>query len=141
MRKSLAVVILLGLLIALLSSCSINALRPFPYGIWENTELGLVLDITPEVCQTDRFSGTLIEDGKKIDVYIWICDIHGALWILSEPEWPYSAPILHESTMFSGRYRLRGDQLHYTLESRFREMTGITETIVFEKIHEYEVPD
>ena len=144
MRKYLSRAVLSVLLLVFLSACaSWESLRPFPYGIWENADLGLVLDINPqrdsELSQF-QFRGTYVEAGENIDVYVTFVVTHANIWILRVPEWPGMGPHGHESTLFGGRYRVRGGQLHYTLMQRYQEQHGL-ETIIFEKIYSYDVAD
>jgi len=142
MRKVFSLVLLLGLLISLISSCAPNVLRPFPYGKWENVDIGLVLDIDPmgAIQHEEQYHGKFMEDGEVIDVYVFFVITHGRIYILRESEWPSSGPDNHDSTIFGGTYRLRGDRLHYKLTPYWQEQTGITDTIIFEKIEEYYVP-
>jgi len=141
MKRITIITALLAFMTILTSSCSLNARRPFPYGKWENAELGLIMDINPQDRTPDlRFNGTFVENGEKIEVYVFIMILTGDIVILSNPEWPRSGPYVDvTSTILIGRYRLRGERLHFSLTSYWQEQTGITDTIIFERIVDYDV--
>jgi len=141
MKRAIAVVILLALSVPLIFACAPNALRPFPYGTWENAEVGLVLDVNPPGRNTvDPFHGTFVENGEKTDVYVLFNIIHGDLWILSEFDWARWQGNRTETIIFGGSYRLRSrDRLHFRLDPFWQEQTGITNTIIFDLIEEYNV--
>ena len=123
----------------LVSSCTLNALRPFPYGKWENAELGLVLDINRNYNKEQAFSGFYIENGEEIDVYVFFSITHGYFWIIRESDLHHWGGVRDaETTIFDGRYRVRGERLYYTLTPFWQEQTGITDTIVFERIVSYD---
>jgi len=139
MKRIIILIIILAISGTLISSCAPNALRPFPYGKWENAELGLVLDINRNYNKEQAFSGFYIENGEEIDVYVVFSITHGRFWIIREPglrHWGGTRDT--ETTIFDGNYRLRGDRLHYTLTPFWQEQTGITDTIVFERIVSYD---
>jgi len=140
MKRIIILIIILAISGTLISSCTLNALRPFPYGKWENAELGLVLDVNPlNRASTNRFYGTLVENEDMLEIYVFFLVTHGDLWILRESDWGNRGGARNtDTTIFGGSYRLRGDRLHYTLTPFWQEQTGITDTIVFERIVSYD---
>jgi len=143
MKRIIILIIILAISGTLISSCTLNALRPFPYGKWENAELGLVLDFNPQITVPGRgrYSsfGTFIENGEETEVYIIFSTYLGSFWIIRESglhHWGGTRDT--ETTIFDGRYRVRGDRLYYTLTPFWQEQTGITDTIVFERIVSYD---
>ena len=144
MKRITIITVLIVLATILVSSCSLNSLRPFPYGKWENAELGLVLDVNPQNNipgqGRDSFFGTYMESGEEIEVYVYFDVIHGDLWILRNPDWGSRGGERNtETSIFGGRYRLRRERLHFTLTSFWQEQTGITDTIIFERVVDYQV--
>ena len=136
--------VLIALTTILTSSCSLNARRPFPYGKWESEELGLVLDVNPQsnIPSQGRYSffGTYMERGDEVEVYVYFDVILGDIWILRNPDWGSRGGERNtETTIFGGRYRLRRERLHFTLTSFWQEQTGITDTIIFERVVDYQV--
>ena len=125
MRRVLACIALLVALSAL-AACFANV--PLPYGKWENREIGLTLNIIRQNGRLFQANGTFVVDGVETDVYIRL---------------PQGASILDiidtdgtGRTLFSGSYRVIGDQLNLNLNQRTRERTGLRE-IVFNRITDY----
>ena len=77
MKKMFYITIVIAML-SCFSSCYIDAPLRIPYGKWENTEWGIVLDINPEIVVGEdmsgwrwrRFPGTYFDGEKTIDIYI-----------------------------------------------------------------------
>jgi len=64
------------LLSAVLSGC-VNPYQPMPFGVWENSRLGMTLIIDPEYAhdfsgRSGLFSGVYVIDGVATDVYVSI---------------------------------------------------------------------
>ena len=109
-----------------------------PYGKWENANMSLNMDTFPRHTR-ERFSGTYVENGVEIDIYIFIWDVDKNFWIFRAsdtlPNGGGGRPLL-DLAIYSGGYNLRGeDQLRLGLDRRTRERTGQRE-IILERVGE-----
>ena len=137
-KKIISLSIIFGLVLLITSSCSIPRPLDIPFGKWENTEMGLVLDISPDICVPNpewlgqdmcRFPGTYVLDGELINVQISFHDtqtfpgfsIHRYPIIIGQPI----------DVLYSGwEHRVEQNRLY---------LGRGEQTIVLERVLEYEV--
>ena len=142
MRKIIAAVICLVLLLLCLSAC-FNTRGPIPYGKWESVEPNIIMDLNPyEYDSPGRFYGTYYEEDEVIDIYISISSFSKEFAVKKFSDIIYlDQPDSYKLALFDGSYRIKGDKLYYKLKPYWQEKSGVTHTIVFTKIEEYEAPD
>ena len=143
MRKLISFVILSGLFITLLTSCSSRAFYPFPYGKWVNDELGLIIDANPQYetrGSVTSFPATYIENGEEISVYALFFILYGELWIVRDYWSDIGDGTNTRTTIVGGYGRVRGDRLRIRLTPFWQEQTGMRD-IIFEKVEEYAVTE
>jgi len=138
-RKVLPLAVFLLFTIVLLCSCSIHSLLPFPYGKWQNAELGLIMDLNPEF--EDKygfpvFPGTYVEDGVKIDVYIHFFTPGITADILRASDRRSGGWFGGSPPLYGGHYKVSDNQLYLSLNQQSQERAGL-ETIVFDRIEDY----
>jgi len=135
MRKIIGLIALVMML--LLSSCAASFM---PHGKWENTDLGVILDVNSDIDPGRGFPGffgTYMKDDEKIDIFIFLSLTHGTFAIWKECDVPYRGGPDYDLALYSGDFRwLRGDQLRLRLAPLWQERTGLEE-IVFERIEDY----
>ena len=117
------------------TSCAIPYERP--YGIWQNETVGLTLFIDPH--NYGNNSGIYVIGNEEHEVVITFR--HDKGFIVQDVRDFEGARITNNYRYFDGRFRVRDDKLYYTLTRNWQEQTGIRDTIVFEKVADYEVPD
>ncbi len=140
MKKYNLFVLLLIVMVST-TSCGISTLGTLPYGRWENVEHGIVLDINPKInLASHLFPGTYERDGERMEISIVIATAHKGLSIYKLSNQAYLDEMYREDWMF-GDYTFNKTQLRYTLRPHSQEKTGITDTIVFEKIKDYDIPE
>ena len=152
MRKHIILFAFLAVVLALTSSCAaLHTLYPFPYGKWENAELGLVLDINPETeleakySNSREFPGSLLEDDERIDVFIVFAMVHGTFDIFRESDRQIFEQLYDEASreeqrkvvLFDGGYYRanRGKLRLGRLRESTQERVG-SDTIIFDLIEE-----
>jgi len=137
-KLSIAILCLLFVMLISLSAC-VNSLGQLPYGKWESHKPYILLDINP---QNEEFLGICIQEEEQIDVLITFPFLWKEfdIYKLSDKD-SLLEPDSYKLALFNGSYRIRGDKLHYKLKPYWQEKSGVTHTIVFTKIEEYEAPD
>ena len=101
-------------------SCAYVRPLDIPFGQWENTELGLTLEICPDICVADparighdvcRFPGTYMRDGELIEIRISFQHFHGGVMSMI---YRYPAVIGQEIDTFYwwGEHRVVGNRLY-----------------------------
>ena len=139
MRKKVLTGIILLLLLAFVSSCGVNTRGPLPYGKWESTEPYIIMDINP---QNEEFYGVYQQDDEIIDVLITFKNLWKEFDIYNVSDLSkISQPDFYELALLNGEYAIRNNKLYYRVKPYWKEKSGITHTIVFDKIEEYEIPD
>lgn len=131
-------------LVLITGTSSCVAMREMPYGRWENADLGMVLDVNP-IFYPERdfpgFPGTYMKDAEEIAIFVFFSHIHGGFAMWREVDAPEWSGHNYDLALYRGTYRLSvGNQLWLRLDQASREQTGL-DTIVFERIAEYEEPD
>jgi hypothetical protein len=137
MKRKVFIATLLTCVSLLFASC-VSVPYDKPYGIWHNEEIGLTLDIDPEVVYRRHCSGVLVVDGEEREVDISFH--HGGFWGpggFDVRDGRRTAQ--YDFSYFSGKFRIRDSKLHYTVAPRTQERHGLdTNVIIFELIHRYE---
>ena len=142
MKKIIRSLVLLVLLSVIVTSCTIARPLDIPFGKWENTELGLVLDINPDICTPNPqrrgrdgclFPGTYRENGNLIEIRILFSDAPGGMEILIF-RYPFVSGEEVDTFYSVLSHRVEQNRLYLTVF----DGTGIVE-IVLELIEEYEV--
>jgi len=129
----------LWLLLLLCLSACVNTRGPIPYGKWESDVPHIIIDINP---QDEEFQGTCQQEDEIIDIYVSISNFSKEFDIYRISDKIHrSQSGYYELALFNGSYRVSGDKLYYKLKPYWQEKSGITDTIVFTKIEEYEAPD
>jgi hypothetical protein len=137
MRRILVFVACLLLLQLCLSAC-VNTRGPLPYGKWESTDPHIIMDINP---QAEEFLGIYKQEDEEIEVYIAFSGFSKQFDIYKISDKIYrSQSGYYRLALFGGSYRVRSGKLNYKLQPYWQEKSGITHTIVFTKIEEYEIP-
>ena len=135
-KKFIAIIWLLLLLC--LSAC-FNTRGAIPYGKWESLNPQIIMDINP---QYEEFLGTYQHEDEVIDVYIAISGFSKQFDIYKISDKIYrSESGYYRLALFGGSYSVRNGKLYYKLQPYWQEKSGVTHTIVFTKIEEYEAPD
>ena len=142
MKKNILVAACFAMLAVLTVGCFIESPLLVPFGKWENTELGLVLDIDPTIIdgvdqpggRIRRFPGTYWNDGERIDVVVSFTVLHTGeqdirIFRYSDR---HASPV---PMLFIGFHQVRDNHLYLT--GVFDDTGGFE--IVLELIEEYEV--
>ena len=145
MKKIVIVVTLIVMMATVSQACFVSpdSRLQIPFGKWENTELGLILDINPAVFdgidepgnRWRRYAGLYMENGEKIDIVILFFIGTGGMQGFSiyrcSDRYASPTPMLYSSR---SNHQIRDNRLYLTV------FDG-TETveIVLELIEEYEV--
>ncbi len=138
MRKLVVAIALMLVVVASLSSC-VSTRGPIPYGVWENSALGLVMDWNPD---DNEFTGIYQNNGEAVEIYVGLSIFSKEFNIYkgSDKQFGDNAGY-NERALFNGSYSLKDGKLYYSLMPYWEEKSGIIGTIIFEKIKEYDVPD
>ena len=142
MKKKLLTGIFFLLLVICLSACFVNTRGPLPYGKWESSDPHIVMDINPQVYESPGvFYGVYYEDSIEIAVFIPFSGFSKQfdIYKLSD-KINMSQPSFYRLALFGGSYTFTKNRLKYKLQPYWQEQSGITHTIVFNKIEEYEAP-
>ena len=117
------------------SSCAIVRPLDIPFGQWENTEIGIFVDICPDICTPSpewrgqdvcRFPGTYLRDGELIEIRIAFQDTPGGVQFSI---YRYPAVIGQPLEIFYiGAHSVREDRLYLGRGER---------AVVLERIMEY----
>jgi hypothetical protein len=118
--------VLIALILITFNSCIRE--HPQPYGNWKSDFMDISFIIDSDKVS---FPGQYINNGEIIDIIINVQTPFGEIRI-HDFETKQTSRGTSE-TIFSGRYRLKDDQLIYTLKPGWQEEWGI-ETIIFERV-------
>jgi len=134
MNKIRVAIIWILLLLLCLSAC-VSTRGPLPYGKWESVEPHIIMDINQQEYEANGiFSGTYFNnEAEEISVFFTFA-VHSkelSIYNLSDKL----------EALLNGRYTFTENNLNYKLKPYWQEKSGITDTIVFTKIEEYEAPD
>ena len=115
--------------ISLLFSACVSRPSPTPYGKWENVDIGLTLDINPELENNGYYPSQYNRDNKVLDVRIFFNRIHDAFYITTNDN----------VEQLAGSFKIRSEKIYLNLYPKWEEELGKT-IIVFDLIEEYETP-
>lgn len=125
--KWISTAFILVFIAALLAACSIP--YEIPYGIWKSNNPDLMLSISEK--QNGYFKGIYVKDGEPVDVFISF--LHEKGFDIQTEEDANGV----RGSYFYGTFKVDKNQMHYRLKPHYQEITGY-ETIIFEKIEDYE---
>jgi len=143
MRKQLYIILCFLLLLMCLSACPVNTQGSLPYGKWESSDPHIVMDFNPFEEEVEGlYYGIYYEDDKEIAIYITFTGFskHFAIYEVADRIY-LSEPDYYKRALLDGSYTFTKNKLHYKVNTYWQEKSGVTHTIVFTKIEDYEMPD
>jgi hypothetical protein len=130
------VFLMVAILCLLFSSC-VSSKGPTPYGKWENSVLGVVMDINPELEEHGFYPGEYRNYMAATEnLLIQFASHMDSIMIYNMDEYILGEPLKEENLLFSGTFSVKDNKLYFALSPGWVESTGL-DTITFEKVEDY----
>ena len=114
--------------------------RPYaPSGVWksENPTIILYFDENYQAAHRPHdFLGMYMREGEKVHIFILFHGQLSAFNIMSATALRNGISMSGDDLYYSGRFRVVGDRMYYTLGPRTQERTGLTQ-IIFHRVYDY----
>jgi hypothetical protein len=126
------------LFILLLSSSCVGSYHP-PEGVWKSEDPDMIIYLKREYVikiQSGGYPGVIFEDGIEKKSFIFFLINHPTFSIYDITDIEYGSTIGTQTSIFSGEYRIKNNQMTYKLYPISQERTGY-EQIIFTKLDDY----